>query len=158
MRKLPAVEDAKALMTTAQEWGVWRWLMEKRKVRAAADEAWTALGEAAEKVKASWSDELRHAYQQLEAGDSGNRKRRAAKEQRRISAGILEIARQLKTLDDEAYRTRMEAEDIFAEAEKRLSTSMAREGALKAIEAWELTEKAIRKAEAAAARSKTSAD
>ncbi len=155
MRKLTAVENAKALMTVAQEWGVWRWLLEKAKVRAAADEAWAALGEAAEKVKAGWSDELRQAYQRLEAADSGSRKRSAGKEHHRIDANIMATAKQLRELDVEAYGARMEAEAIFAEAEKRLSASTAREGARKAIEAWELTEKAIRKAETAARSNKT---
>ncbi len=153
MRKLTEVEDAKALMTTAQDWGVWRWLLEKRRVRAAADAAWTALGEAAEKVKAAWSDDLRHAYEQLEAAD-GNRRRRGGKAHN-IPPETLALAHKLKELDEQAYRVRMEAEEIFAEAEKRLSSSTARQGAQKAVEAWEMTEKAIRKAEAAVRFSKT---
>ena len=30
MRKLPAVEEARAIMTQGIEWGVWKWLMEKK--------------------------------------------------------------------------------------------------------------------------------
>jgi len=45
---------------------------------------------------------------------------------------------------------RDEAEPFFDEAERCMSTSMAKKGALKAIESYDLREKAIRKAEAAA--------
>ena len=44
----------------------------------------------------------------------------------------------------------MNAEQMFDEAEKRLSASMAREASQVAIDAYDLREKAIRKAEAAA--------
>jgi hypothetical protein len=43
----------------------------------------------------------------------------------------------------------LDAEDTFDVAEKKLSASLAREGARKAIESWDLREAAIRKAEAA---------
>jgi hypothetical protein len=42
----------------------------------------------------------------------------------------------------------MDAEETFDEAERQLSTSLAREGCRKAIQSWELHEKAIRRAEA----------
>ena len=58
-------------------------------------------------------------------------------------------ARQIKQADDQAYRAHMDAEDTFDEAERQLSTRLAREGAAKAILSWELHESAIRKAEAA---------
>jgi hypothetical protein len=54
----------------------------------------------------------------------------------------------MKEADDLAYRARMDAEKTFDDAEKQLSTSLAREGCRKAIESWDLHEKAIRKAEA----------
>jgi hypothetical protein len=57
------------------------------------------------------------------------------------------IAKKVKEADDEAYRARMDAEEAFDQAEKQLSTSLAREGCRKAIHSWELHEKAIRKAE-----------
>jgi hypothetical protein len=41
----------------------------------------------------------------------------------------------------------MEAEKAFDDAERQLSTSLAREGCRKAIHSWDLHEKAIRKAE-----------
>ena len=58
-------------------------------------------------------------------------------------------ARQIKQADDQAYRAHMDAENTFDEAERQLSTRLAREGAAKAILSWELHESAIRKAEAA---------
>jgi hypothetical protein len=70
-----------------------------------------------------------------------------------IDPGIKLTAKRLKEADDAAYQARMDAEDIFDEAERRLSTSMAREGSRRAMASWDLHEKAIRKAEAAARRS-----
>jgi hypothetical protein len=43
MRKRSQVEEATALMNEAKEWGVWRWLWEKGRVRATADRANDAL-------------------------------------------------------------------------------------------------------------------
>jgi len=54
----------------------------------------------------------------------------------------------VKEADDQAHHARMDAERTFDEAERRLSTSMAREGCKKAIHSWDLHEKAIRRAEA----------
>ncbi len=143
MRKLPAVEDAKVLMAqAAKEWGLWKWLTEKRHLRETADAAWAALGEAEQKVKSAWPDELKEAYAALES-------RRKRKGEEPGTADVKAVAARIKQADDEAYCAHMEAEEIFAEAEKRMSTNMARQGAARAIEAWELTEKAIRQAEAA---------
>ena len=61
MRKLPAVEDARAIMTEGTEWGVWKWLLEKRRVREISDEARAALDEFEMKVKDKWSDDLKIA-------------------------------------------------------------------------------------------------
>ena len=58
------------------------------------------------------------------------------------------IITEIKEADDEAHRARMEAENTFDEAERQLSTQLAREGCQKAIRSWELHERAIRKAEA----------
>jgi ribosomal protein S21 len=49
-------------------------------------------------------------------------------------------------MDDEAYRARVKAEETFDNAERQLSTSLAREGCRQAIQSWDLYEKAIRKA------------
>jgi hypothetical protein len=51
-----------------------------------------------------------------------------------------------------AHHHVLDAEATFDEAERRMSARMAREGAQKAADSWELHEKAIRKAEALARR------
>jgi hypothetical protein len=156
MRKLPAVEDARAIMTQGMEWGVWKWLLEKKRVRAVADEARAALDEYETKVKATWSDELKIAYNQLVSrdGDAKQARQKAKlgkKEQAsKIDSQVMDAVRRVKVADDEAYNAHEDAEDVFAEAEKRMSTSGAREGARKALEAYDLHEAAIRKAEALA--------
>ena len=61
MQKLIAVEEAKILMRQAKEWGVWRWLMEKK----SADNALDALGDLEKKVKASWNDDMKKAYRKF---------------------------------------------------------------------------------------------
>ena len=136
MRKLAPVEEAKALMTVAQDWSVWRWLMEKRRVRKAADRATEALGELERKVKAGWSEELRKA--------ATNGRLRSLDPQLRSALQVL------KQAEETAEAARLDAEATFDEAERRLSATMAREGAQKAITSWELREKAIRKAESIA--------
>ena len=65
MRKLSAVENARATMTEGVEWGIWKWMLEKKRVRHTADEARAALDELEKKVKATWSEELKLAYNQL---------------------------------------------------------------------------------------------
>ena len=67
MHKLIPVEEATALMEEGKDWSIWRWLLNKSRVRAAADRAVDALSEAEKKVKASWSDDLKKAYRELEA-------------------------------------------------------------------------------------------
>lgn len=153
MRKLEAVEEARAIMTQGLEWGVFKWLMEKRKVRILADKATEALNDAEDKVKATWSDELKRAYNYLatQNGDASNGKH-SAKSKVAAKPGDPELAVAQKVLeaDEEAERMRLDAEDTFAEGERHMSTAMAREGAGKALATYDLHEKAIRKAEAAA--------
>ncbi len=60
------------------------------------------------------------------------------------------VAQKVLEADEEAERMRLDAEDTFAEGERHMSTAMAREGAGKALATYDLHEKAIRKAEAAA--------
>jgi hypothetical protein len=153
MQKLIPVEQAKGLMNEAKDWGVWRWLTEKRRVRAAADTAVEALGDLETKVKASWNDDLKRAYRELQAQASAERNPRAksryqkAKEEaKNVDPQIKLAVRRVKEADDEAENARLDAEATFDEAERRMSTHLAREGAQKAIDSWELREKAIRKA------------
>ena len=149
MRKLQAVEEARAIMTQGKEWGVFKWLMEKRKVRGIADRATAALNEAEDNVKATWSDDLKRAYNFLatQNGDAGKNKKTASKA---FDPETLAIAQKVLDADEETERQRLDAEDTFAEGERRMSTDMAREGAGKALATYDLHEKAIRKAEAAA--------
>lgn len=123
MHKLPPVEEAKALFEEAKQWGVWGWLTEKRRLRQTADAAWEALETYENALKKSWDTETRKT-----------------------------VGRQLKTADEEAHKARMDAEAQFDEADRRMSTSMAREGAQMAINAWTMREKLIRKMEALAKR------
>jgi hypothetical protein len=156
MRRLAAVEDAKAIMTEGMEWGVWKWLLEKKRVRGIADEARAALDEFEMKVKATWKDDLKIAYNHLvsQNGDAkqGRQKANSGKKEEtlKIDSQIMLAAKRVKEADDDAYNAHEDAEDLFAEAEKRMSTSMAREAAGKALVAYDLHEAAIRKAEALA--------
>ena len=156
MRKLSQVEEATALMNEAKGWGVWRWLWEKTRVRATADRANDALAQLEDKVKASWSDDLKKAYRELEAQASfnghakGKRVYEKTKEEaKHVDPEIKSAAARVREADDAAYKAHLDAEETFDEAERRLDTGMARDGAEKAIESWALREKAIRKAEAA---------
>jgi hypothetical protein len=156
MRKLPAVDEARAIMTEGMGWGVWKWLLEKKRVRTIADKARAALDEFEMKVKASWSDDLKIAYNQLvsQNGDAKQARQKAKlgkkEEAPKIDSQIMAAVKRVKQADDDAYNAHEDAEDAFAEAEKRMSTSGAREGARKALEAYNLHEAAIRKAEALA--------
>ena len=138
MRKLPEVEEAKALMTEALEWSVMKWLKEKKRVRKTADRANDALDQLSKETKLLWPNELRSAYAALAQNTSRGDPPDGA---------IPNAVKQMKRADDEALRARMDAESTFDEAERQLSTSMAREGCRKAIYSWELHEKAIRMAE-----------
>jgi hypothetical protein len=154
MKKLPEVQNARAIMTQGMEWGVWKWLLEKERVRGIADQARAALDELEMKVKLTWSNDLKIAYNHLvtENGDS-KRSHRAggdtkAAETPKLDAKILSAIKRIKEADDEAYNAHENAEEEFAEAEKKMSTSRAREAAGKALQAYDAHEAAIRKAEA----------
>ncbi len=134
--------------------------MEKEgSVRVAPDRAVEALGDLEKKVKAHWGDDLKKAYRELEAQASLERNPRAkpqyqkAKEEaKNVDSQIKLAVRRVKEADDEAENARLDAEATFDEAERRMSDSMACEGAQKAIDSRELREKAIRKDEALARR------
>jgi len=120
MQKLEAVEAAKAIFEEAKDWGVWHWLIEKRRMRETADAAWAALAECEKKVKAGWPPEWKKAFKEDEA---------------------------LQAADAKAKQAHADAEAQFDEADRRMSTSMARGGAQMAIDAWTMREKFIRKLE-----------
>jgi len=150
MRELSEVEDARALMTEAMSWSVVKWLREKKKVRKTADQANAALDRLNQSVKDSWSNELKNAYlallQPAEAV-AHEQTRQSGKHAPAPDSQVAIFVKKVKEADDESYRARMDAENTFDEAEKLLSTSLAREGCRKAIRSWDLHEKAIRKAQ-----------
>ena len=134
MQKLIAVEEAKELMREAIDWSLWSWLTGKHRLRTTADAAWEALEGCERKVKGVWSDDLKKLYRGKDGKDADPE---------------LKVAVERMKEADEAWReARIAAEATFDEAERRMSTSMACEGAQQAIDAWELTERAIRRAEA----------
>jgi hypothetical protein len=145
MRKITEVEQARALMTEATDWSVMKWLRDKKHVRKMADKANEALWALQKETKASWSNELKAAYNELVEPDDNHQSSKGVAP----SPEVRLLAKHVKEMDDEAYRAHMDAEDTFALAEKRMSTSMAKDGCRKAIYSWELYEKAISKAEAA---------
>ncbi len=156
MQKLPEVEQAREIMTVSQDWGVFRWLAEKKRVRTIADRAVAAFDDVEATVKDSWPDDLKKAYDELVAeaavdGTAESKKAfaKAKTDAKDVDAKIKAIAGKVKEADDEAYDCRMDAEDKFAEAERKLSTSMAKEAALIALRSYDLREKAIKKSEAA---------
>jgi hypothetical protein len=138
VQKLPEVEEAKALMIEATEWSVMKWLREKKRVRKTADRANDALDQLSEQTKLLWPEELRAAYAAL-AQNTGR--------ENPPDEEILKAVKPVKRADEESLRAHLEAESTFDEAERQLSTRMAREGCRKAIYSWELHEKAIRLAE-----------
>ena len=128
MRKLVQVEDAKSLLEVAKDWGVWKWLTEKKRVRQTADIAWEAFDELEKDVKSGWSDDLQKAYAELvaeaavaEGGAPAKRKyEKARKEAADVDPKIKAVAQKLKETDDEAYRVRMQAEDMFKQGRKAI--------------------------------------
>jgi hypothetical protein len=152
MEKVSEVETAKSLMTEAMTWSVMKWLREKKRVRKTADLANAALDKLDKTVKTSWAENIKAAYQALPSKANGGATARIGHKTatQAIAPEATLIAKKLKEADDEAYRVRMDAEDTFDEAERQMSTSLAREGCRRAIQCWDLKEKAIRKSQAVA--------
>ena len=148
VRKLPEVEEAKALMTEAMEWSVFTWLFRKSTVREVADAANAALVKLNKATKSQWSDELRAAYKASSKKDSERNSDSPAEPE------IQQFIKKVRSADEAARRARQDAEDTFDEAERHLNTALAREGCRKALHQWELDIKAIRCAEATPASAK----
>lgn len=145
MKTLAEVKEAKELMKEAMEWSSFKWLWEKQRVRRTADVANAALDRLERSTKAKWSENCRAIYKKL----SGKK----VTESETTVAGGHEDDTQLTLLvekmleADHAWkRAKQAAEDAFDEAERRMSTDLAREGCKRAIHSWELHEKAIRQA------------
>ena len=148
MEKLPEVETAKALMSEAVTWSVMRWLREKKRVRKTADQANAALDRLTQATQELWPDRVRTAYAGLVRQNGGTATAHGQQKAPPVNdPEAMLVAKKVKETDDEAYRARMDAEETFDEAERQLSTSLAREGCRKAIHSWDLHEKAIRRAE-----------
>jgi hypothetical protein len=139
MEKLKEVVEARALMTEATDWSVMKWLTEKKRVRKVADAANATLDRVEDELHSAWGADLKAAYE----GRSISNK---------VSAEVERLAKGIRETHDAAIAARMDAEATFDKAERRLSTSLAREGCHKAIAGWDLHEEAIRKAEVAAAK------
>jgi hypothetical protein len=157
MRKLPQVQEAKELMNEAIEWSVFKWMFEKPRVRETADRANDALDRLERTVKARWSDQLKTAFGELSAKTAGASRGHPKGQQpsQTIDPQIRLLLEKVKEADDAARHARMDAEETFDEAERQLSTGLAREGCTKAVHSWELHEKAIRRAEAVMESTKT---
>ncbi|HBY58917.1 MAG TPA: hypothetical protein DEH78_03790 [Solibacterales bacterium] len=154
MDRIEAVENAKAVLSGAVEWSIMKWLTEKKRVRTAADSGTAALDEAELAVKAEWPEELNNAYAELVPPEPGDPFAESEYEYvKQMAAGLPEeikaLARQVKEADDAATAARELAEQIFSDAESKMSASLARQGAEKALEAYELRYIAIAAAKAA---------
>ena len=157
MRKLPEVQEAKELMNEAMDWSTFKWLYEKPRVRKTADRANAALDRLDRAVKARWSDEVKATYKSvaIKRARSSGRHEEDQQQPEPADPQMRLLVEKVKEADDAAHHARMDAEKTFDEAERRLSTSLAREGCKKAIHSWELHEKAIRKEEAMVERTHT---
>jgi hypothetical protein len=148
MRKLTEVREARELMNEALDWSVFKWMFEKPRVRETADIANDALDRLERSVKAQWCDQLKAAYAEL-TPKPARRNHKNHQAPQPVAPEIKLFVEKIKEADDAARRARMDAEETFDEAERVLSIGLAQEGCKRAIYAWELHEKAIRKAEAA---------
>ena len=137
MRKLPEVEQAKALMKEAMDWSMFKWLFEKSRVRETADQANDALDKLNRATKARWNTEIKSAYKELTAKPSNFA---APRSDLSTNHQIRAFAEQVKKADEAAHRARMTAEDTFDRAERELNTDLAREGCKLAIQSWVLLE------------------
>ena len=147
MRKLSEVQEARELMQEAIDWSVFKWMLEKPKVRETADRANDALDRLERTTKARWSDLSKSAFREVSVKAKGTN-RQIQNAQSSSSASRLKLLlEQVRDADGKARRARNDAEKTFDEAERKLSLTLAREGCQKALQAWELHEKAIRKAE-----------
>ena len=145
METLPQVERARALMNEAMAWSVMKWLREKKRVRATADEANAALDQLRQRIQDQWPNELRSEYTSMLSTKRSLAGRKQEPNQG-TNGSFTPALKNVKEADDDACAARMDAEKTFDDAEKQLSTRLAREGCKKAIFSWDLHEKAIKRA------------
>jgi len=136
-------------MYEAMEWSAFSWLFRKSAVRESADEAKAALDRLERAVKASWTDEAKGAYKQLTAKPckASIKHQKDQQQLQPVDPQILALVAKIVDADNAAESAGMDAANTFDEAERQTSITLAREGCQKAIHAWALREKAIRKAE-----------
>jgi hypothetical protein len=156
MRSIASVQEAKALLTEGQQWGVWKWLTEKKRVRAAADLAWADLEKVEKEIKSSWNEQLRAAYRELQMAESADGDKKAHEDYEKAVQAATGLDPEVKTFakrlwkeDAAAFSARMGAEETFDQAEQEMSVPLARQGSREAIAAFEMRERFMRKAEAA---------
>jgi len=145
MKKLAEVQEAKELMKEAMGWSTLKWLWEKQRVRQTADAANAALDRQERSVKAKWNDNCKAVYKRMSAKrphESGGSEAESGNSQIEL------LIENVLKADQAAKHAKQVAEDTFDEAERRMSTDLAREGCKKAIHSWALHEKAIHTAEA----------
>jgi IS30 family transposase len=142
MRKLAEVEEARKVFTEAVDWSVMRWLREKKRVRKLADQANDALDALEKEVKAQWTAPMKAAYEAVKRAENNGTEPITGHDPH-----LLSTVKKIKEADDISYKAHWDAEDTFAEADRKLSTTLAREGCKKAIDSWDLHETAIKKAE-----------
>jgi hypothetical protein len=149
MRKLAEVQKAEELMHEAMEWSEFRWLFQKSSVRETADEAKVALDLLERAVKSRWTDDAKAAYKSLtsKAGKAAREHQKDQQQPQTVDPQILALVAKVVDADRAAERAGLDAAITFDEAERQWCISLAREACNKAIHAWALREKAIRRAE-----------
>ena len=104
---------------------MWTWASEtnKDRVRSGIESATEALEREVERAKKSWSKALQKAY----AGEEADQK-------------IKRSVQKLRDAEDEMNRATAQSKATFAEAERQLNASQARQGAAEALRAIQLHE------------------
>jgi hypothetical protein len=154
MNKLEAVEEAKRVLAGAMDWSILRWLAEKRRIREIADRGTASLDAEERRIKAQWPQELTDAYSAL-CPPSEDDPYAAAEfefvrqQAQTIPNEIREAAARVRQADEVATRARLDAEQTFDDAERRMSSSLARKGAELAIAAYDVRYQALAEAERA---------
>jgi hypothetical protein len=136
------------------DWSILRWLAEKRRVRGVADRGTAALDAEERRIKSTWPEDLSSAYAALCPPADGDPYAAAEHEfmlqqAENIHPGVRAAAQRVKDADDIAYRARMAAEQMFDDAERRMSAALARRGAELAIEAYDVRYTALAEARCA---------
>src|SRR5271166_1746431 len=109
MRKLIEVQAAKELMSEAIDWGMFKWLFEKSRVRETADRANDALDRLERSVKAQWSEQLREAARELPAQGvaAARRSQKGPQSLPTIGPELKLLVEKVKEAHDDARRARM---------------------------------------------------